>query len=370
MRKSSLITVIAFSVLLGSLTLINFIAPQKEMSENENRYLKQFAKPTLKTVFDGSFERDFESYMNDQMVCRDSFITLKQYTQRLLGSSELNGVYVGKDGYFIEAITKESANWQQYEKNCRAITEFLKESGLEKEHQSVMVVPTAGLVLKDKLPENAPMIDQNVLLKEWKNRVLTGSFIDVRMPLANCEAPYYKTDHHWTTEGAYQAYIELCTQKNLSNQDAYEHHTVTTSFFGTLYSKALLPCKPDTITLYTNKNQEELCLTGDGEPISLYEKPALKTKSKYEVFLGGNYSEVQVKTKVKNGGKLLIIKDSFANSFLPFLTGEFEEISMLDLRYYQGSALEYIKEHKITDVLFLYGIKTLFDDTNLPKLGF
>ena len=105
----------------------------------------------------------------------------------------------------------------------------------------------------------------------------------------------------------------------------------------------------------------------DGEDGTLYDLSALERKDKYELFLGGNYGQCVITTGTENGKHLLLVKDSFANSFVPFLTGDYETITMLDLRYFRGSVQELAAE--ADDILVLTEITNLAASGEYFKLG-
>ena len=81
-----------------------------------------------------------------------------------------------------------------------------------------------------------------------------------------------------------------------------------------------------------------------------------RTVDKYQVFLGGNYPELKIKTNNKNEKNLLIIKDSYANSFIPFLINDYENICAIDMRYFKEDLKEYMAENEINEVLILYNM--------------
>ena len=94
---------------------------------------------------------------------------------------------------------------------------------------------------------------------------------------------------------------------------------------------------------------------------------ALEKKDKYELFLGGNYAKAVLRTGVENGKHLLLVKDSFANSLVPFLCGDYETITMVDLRYCREKIQPLADE--ADDVLVLYEITNFAADGNLFKLN-
>ena len=115
---------------------------------------------------------------------------------------------------------------------------------------------------------------------------------------------------------------------------------------------------------------DNLKVTADGKEIPLYDMSAAGEKDKYKVFLGGNYGETTITGGCNNGKTLLIIKDSFANSLVPFLTADYENIIMLDLRYYMGSAKQLAADKGADEILFVCEMSSFANDKNMVKLGF
>ncbi|MEY8304404.1 DHHW family protein [Anaerosalibacter bizertensis] len=186
---------------------------------------------------------------------------------------------------------------------------------------------------------------------------------------------YYKTDHHWTSKGAFYAYKRLGESMGFypHGNDYFDIKEVTDSFYGSLYSKGRFRnIKGDSIELYIPKKSENCTVEYyDEKKISnsLYNMESLKEKDKYTVFLNGNHSLLKINTDISNSKKLLIIKDSYANSLVPFLTGHYNEIYMIDLRYFNEDLSKFIKENNIDDTLILYNVKTFFEDNSIEKIS-
>ena len=98
---------------------------------------------------------------------------------------------------------------------------------------------------------------------------------------------------------------------------------------------------------------------------SLYDSSKLKEKDQYTVFLGGNSSLLDIRTVSKITKRLLLVKYSFANSFIPFLTPYYREIVVVDPRYYSGTINDLMDSYRISEVLFLYSGNTFFKDNNI-----
>lgn len=364
-----------FAVLLLALAIANIAAPKKEFSDNENRMLASFPKLTVESLKDGSFTADFATYLADHFVLRDWWVSVKAFAEEAMGKTSNNGVYKGKDGYLIDSFDEESA--AGFLANCQSVKEFIaftKETyGID---TKTIIAPTATQILSQKLPPFAVTADGNALLDEAEKEL--DGFINL-MPVMEShkdEYVYYRTDHHWTNLGAYYAYTEY---KKACGEQAepfayWESETVSDCFFGTTYSR---------YGLFDGKNADIVCAPSEkalgsmtvtnskGEVSSSIYFPEKATgKDKYLYFLGGNDSLVTVDTQTQNGKTLLLIKDSYANSFLPYLIGDYQKILLVDMRYYMGIIPDLIAENGVTDILILYNLKSFAEDTYIQYINF
>ena len=385
MKKTRIAITIIFIAFMGLVSGISLITPDRKFSPNENRYLAEPPGISTDDILSGTFQNNLEDYLKDQLCFRDGWITVKTGIQKLCGNTDIGGAYVGKDGYDFEKITPEDVDDKLVDRNIRAVSDFFEETSasIGKEHVSFLLVPTSGLVMEDRLPKNARLFDQAAYIDRVEDAMKDYSFIDVRGELKehNKEYLYYRTDHHWTTDGAYIAYEKWCssTGRTCPDKAELEQNTVTEKFRGSLYSKILdADSAYDSIWTYGLTEKEAFGSTGCKVTIdnkrtgdTCYDEKKLEEKDKYAYFFGGNYGEVHIENTDKTGdkGKLLVIKDSFANSFVPFLVNDYDDIYMVDLRYYNGDMAEYLKENQITDVLVLYNISNFISDRNLYKLS-
>ena len=357
------ICILAFSVLL-------IVLPKQEFSENENRYLEEFPEFNLDTLLDGSFMTDLEKYVQDHFPFRNSFVNVKSNTELLLGKTENNNVYIGKDGYLLEKNT--AMDEHRLERIAMIINSISKDA--KDFNVTVMIAPTSITINEDKLPKYAKEFSEldriNTIYTNLKNTTNIELYEELK-ELNNTTQAYYKLDHHWTTRAAYEAYVKYITSinGNVLPLEDFEQEIVTKEFYGTTYSKAnLYDLAPDEITTYTNlKNEFEIQyakqnITTD----SFYNKDYLTKKDKYAMFLNENQELVIVTNKTINSNKnLLVIKDSYANCFIPFIANNFKTTHIIDPRYYAKSITEYISENNIDEVLFLYNMHTLSTDQGI-----
>lgn len=386
MKKVRIIIIIVFIGFFVLISGASLIIKDREFSPNENRYLAETPELSWDNILSGKFQDGLEDYFRDQVCFRDGWITVKTGIQKACGDTDIGGAYVGKDGYDFEKITPEDVDEKQVDRNIKAVEDYFMTASetIDKQKLSFLLVPTSGLVMQEKLPKNARLFDQAKYIDQVQKAMKDYNFVDVRDTLMdhNEEYIYYKTDHHWTSAGACLAYEVWSehTGGEAEKKDELAENVVSDKFRGSLYSKILdADSAYDEIWTYGLQKDDAfgskdctVMIDEKQQLDSIYDDEKLQEKDKYAYFLGGNYGQVHIqnqKAASKAKGKnILIIKDSFANSFVPFVTQDYENIYMVDLRYYNGDMKSYLQEHNITDVLVLYNISNFISDRNLHKL--
>ena len=360
-KRTGLAPLIAIAVILLGLSVGSFfLTPDRAFSENENRYLQLTPKLSWDTVMSGDFMEDMEEYTSDQIVFRDLWTATRSLLQRAEGKEDISGTYLGAEGRYFAKVTEDSFNRAGLEKNAGYIRDFLDAGG---KGGTALIVPSPAGILRDMLPESAPYYDEAGAFDLLRGTLGTA-LLDVRQTLSAVEDPYYHTDHHWTTMGAQAAYRRWAeVTGHTVREDALV--CATEEFRGTLYSKVLLPDSVYDSVYYAPEITAESVVC-DGKDGTLYDGDALTRKDKYELFLGGNYGQCVITTGTENGKHLLLVKDSFANSFVPFLLGDYETVTMIDLRYFRGSMAELAAESD--DILVLTEITNLAASGDYFKL--
>lgn len=362
---------IIFILILFLFLIINIIVPNKEKSVQENRMLATKPKFRLSSLISGDYDEKFEAYMDDQFVGRDMWRKLKVTVDRIGGSRLENGVYIGTNGQLLEQI--EVADENHLVANIKAIKSFSESQS--KIPVRMMLVPDAANVLNHSLPALAKPEDQTQMFSMVRKDLGDSvEWIDVSTELNKhkTEKIYYKTDHHWTTLGAFYAFQaaapSLGIEGDLSGK--YVSYAVSDSFNGMLASKSGVNLgEKEQIDIYV-PTEEDTDLIVDyvdegKRSTSLYDSSKLKEKDQYTVFLGGNSSLLDIRTVSTSTKRLLLVKDSFANSFIPFLTPYYREIVVVDPRYYSGTINDLMDSYRISEVLFLYSGNTFFKDNNI-----
>lgn len=362
---------IIFILILFLFLIINIIVPNKEKSVQENRMLATKPKFRLSSLISGDYDEKFEAYMDDQFVGRDMWRKLKVTVDRICGSRLENGVYIGSNGQLLEQI--EVADENHLAANIKAIKSFSESQ--KKIPVRMMLVPDAANVLNHSLPALAKPEDQTQMFSMVRKDLGDSvEWIDVSTELNKhkTEKIYYKTDHHWTTLGAFYAFQatapSLGIEGDLSGK--YVSHAVSSSFNGMLASKSGVNLgEKEQIDIYVPTEEDTdliIDYVDEGKrSTSLYDSSKLKEKDQYTVFLGGNSSLLDIRTVSTSTKRLLLVKDSFANSFIPFLTPYYREIVVVDPRYYSGTINDLMDSYRISEVLFLYSGNTFFKDNNI-----
>lgn len=376
-KKEAIITIAVFLVLLFGLTIWNLLTPDREFSYNENKYLDQMPSFTLEKLLNGKWQSEFESYITDQFIGRDTWVELNVMTERGIGKKDVNGVLFADDHYMIQMYKPQDVDPELAAKNLDRLHQFVEKSTemVGADHTSVMLVPTASEVLSDKLPSFAEgmLYDQKELLRQAKEQVGEEAWIDVQSVLDQHKEEYifYRTDHHWTMTGAFYAYQQWMSQKGYGtvNLDDYEQVTLSEEFLGTTYSKAPTEsAKADTMLYFEKNPQQEYTVYLEGSEEGhngLYDPAKLQEKDKYASYLYGNNGLVEIQGGEKNGRVLLIIKDSYAHSLGTLAAQDFEKVYLIDPRYFLQDVWQFAEENQVTDTLFLFNTMNFVQESYL-----
>ena len=378
MKKQNIIIIAVFGLLIVSLGLLSWLTPDAEFSENENRVLQQLPRLTADTVKSGDFGDEVEDYLSDQFWQRDRWTAIRSRAKMLLLNRDIGGVYLADDGYYIEKVTPNDLDGERLAKNLQTLRQFFDrctERGMAAENMTFLPVPTPGCILRDKLPEYATLFDEDAVFAQMEAALEGYRLPDLREPFAAAAGErqlYYRTDHHWTTAGALLGYQCYRAALGLSVPDEADF-TVEEypGFRGTLYSKVLdANAATDTVMLYRQPGDTGWSVRYDNtDHAGCYDTAKLSQKDMYEVFFGGNWPTVTIRGGEENGRRLLVLKDSYANAFLPFAAADYEEIVAVDLRYYLGSLSELMQQEGITDLLVLYSTSSFITDPKIDRLA-
>lgn len=351
---------VIFMVLLLGLAGKEALSHQRTYSPVEKRELQTRPEISITKVLDGRFQKKYESYLRDQFPGRDHWVSFQTDMELFMGKNEIHNVYIGKNHYLLEHYTEKEFDPQQISKNLQALEKFV---GKTKQNADVhvMMVPTKSWVLREKLPAFAPHYKEQKFYdalqqKLEKEDVLISveSVLDAHKE----EEIYYRTDHHWTTLGAWYAYEQYTKAVGGDLQRAQgkkKFRCISKDFYGTTYAKINYARQADKIEIYEPADKLRVVYNmGEKKTKTLYDVSFLKTADQYSVFTGGNQAVLEITGGIKNGKTLLLIKDSFANSILPFLAEDYEKLVVVDLRQLNVSGDRLLEMFSPTDILILY----------------
>lgn len=375
-RHPRAVALLFAGVLIGTQAAF-WLLPHRSFSENEKRVLAQPPTVSAEGIADGSVFQDVEKYLSDHFPGRDEWVGANAYLEQVEGRGAVRSIVSGADGWLFPAPLPDDR--QILQNNMQAITAFARAQSVP---VYLMAVPTSGAVVEDKLPAlhlaypDADMLEQARRIAgdslHWLD--VMGDFCGAE----DAETLYYRTDHHWTTEGAYRAYRLLMREKRESSvmRDAFSVERVP-DFYGTSYSKSgLWLTPPDEIELWTNPDLRAITRVYDGnrqEPVvqeGMLFREYLSEADKYPVFLSGNHARIHIETNADTDKRLLVVKDSYAHALAPFLAEEYRTIDLIDLRYFKRQTIsDWLKEHPADEILFVYGLSSLAGDKNLQWLA-
>ena len=374
-RNNSIIGILFLAFLLLGL-IANIAAKDRGFSEKENRVLQERPPISVASYFDGRYTAKLETWASDQFVWRDKLISIKTSADLTAGRNESNGVYYGKEHYLMEDITVPDE--ERLERTYTALQAFREKH--PKMKMEFLLAPTSANIYKEKLPLFLKTADQDDYINAFFTRTAAMDYksIDVRPAFAlqkDHVQLYYKTDHHWTTDGAFVAYSVFNSAMELKDKTSYEPLVVKNDFRGSLASKSgFMNGENDAMSIYlpadskTYKNSVIVYADTKEKTTKYYQLDNLDEKDTYTIFGGSNHPLYTMETPVKGGRRLLVIKDSYANSLVPFLTQRYEMVVVVDPRYFYDDIEQIIASNKINEVLFLYNANTFFADDSLSMM--
>lgn len=392
-KAGRVIVAISFLAAVFGFSIAGLLSPDRDFSDMENRPLQQAPEFSLERLKNSDFTADIESYMSDQVFMKDWLVSVKTTADRLLLKNYQNGVYFGDDGYYLQDYQENKA---LVEKNIGCLNDFADNLDDDVE-VSFLLVPNAVSVLSDKLPtvtQTDDQLDTIDFIKENLSDKITFCcpFEELSQADKDGVQVFYRTDHHWTADGAQTGFNALMNEMGESIPNTPYSRIGVSEFYGTLYSKApIKTAQWDTVDLVYGLNND-LTVTyvgGESDPsISnivdgeerrdgniithrLYVDSQTEKKDKYAAYLGGNFPLVEIETQGESDENVLIIKDSYANAAMPYFCQKYKHISMIDLRYYHMEELtvsEYIKENNIDKVIYLYNVDFINSDNNFVWL--
>ena len=387
-----------FTIVLLAVPIATIVLPKQESSENENRTLASFPQLVNKDKLENaesfadvvasvrwsyitqrkraSYMDDIETYFSDHVAGRESWVIASNTLERLSGKQEINGVYTADDKMIL---TFKDYDKSDVQKSLDALSGFAERMGDTPVY--FMLAPTAQEMNTAVMPSYGGYLSEKAFIDECYKNTSGVTTIDCLSYLSGHKDEYifYRTDHHWTSLGAYYAYCAAAKSLGYSayGLNSFNIETASSSFRGTLFSKTLdNSVTPDSIDFYhlTSGDPAVKMEVNDGENITeyddLYVRSYLDTKDKYAAFTGTNMPLIDITTDVDNGKSLLLIKDSYAHSLVPFLSKHYSRITMVDMRYINAGLDLMVDLDSYSQVLVTYNAISFADDLGLKKLSF
>jgi hypothetical protein len=371
-KKALWAEALIFLAFIGAFFILNLVLPDRQFSEQENRYLQMRPEFSFKSLFSGDYTSKFETYTTDQFTFRDEWITLKAASELALGKQENNDVHLCENGTLIEGFKRPENS--VLDSNMSALNSLVGNTDAK---VYFALIPDKSDLYASLLPKNAPNDSEKEVI-DYCYGQSNATNVDMYSALSahTDEYIFYRTDHHWTSLGAYYGLSALAESMGLPCPalDSYtDRHVVSEEFYGTTWSSSGFSwVDPDTMEIFVNA-PESLKVTSypQGSPVEgkLYDFSFLEKKDKYSMFMGGNCPMHVIETGNEDKPSLLILRDSYTDSLIPFLLDDFSEIHVLDLRYYRASLKAYIEQNDFDNVLVCYSVSNFCSDSNIFLLG-
>ena len=371
-------------LLLGGVLLVAL--PERTFSETENRSLTTLPRFTLRRLWSGEYSDGIHRYFADQFPFRDVLVELKATCELVAGRGENDGILLGDNN----TLARRRFSMLRAEGECGAANDHYDETLLALSAEGVLRaeralnVPLSVAFTGRSIDVNAdafsyPDIYSRELLSSLRVHLQAcESYVDVVTPLrsraAEGEGVYYRTDHHWTSLGAYYAYAELMRawgmEADLLPREAFSVETVE-GFYGTAHAAAgwrFVP--PDTLELWHVDNEDAFTVTVDGRRTEgFFSRAYLATRDKYAVYLDGVHECTIIEKEGEERERLVIFKDSFANSIAPFLAQHFDLVllNLSSTRNDYTDLSRYASEYGADRVLVLYTLENVMTTDTVAR---
>ena len=389
-HRHSIVIVVNFVLLLCVFAIGFWLIPDKVFSARENRALQTLPRMDAQTLISGELSRVFNDYYADQFPARDLLVSFKGALELLGAKGENNGILLGKNGQLAKrlfatarangdnATDSDVLDFNHIQNAADGINRAAENVEIPfavfLTGRTVDVAASAFLypsedsdqmlqILRKNVNENVKYLD---LVSAYRARYESGEYV------------YYRTDHHWTTLGAYYAYCDILRAFGMENDiiaaENFQKETVSTEFWGTFAAASgfhFVP--PDSIELWLLGNEDSFLVTADGRTLDwgLYNRAHLDGNDKYSVFLDGTHDVVTVTKKDgENRQTLAIFKDSFANAVAPFLAQHFDLVlyNLSSPRTDYTDVTAYTKASDADAALVLYTLGNVIETDKINRL--
>lgn len=359
----------AFCVFLVLMSCLFFLLPKEDFSELEKRYLAETPEFSWSNLTSGELGEDIETYMADHVPGRNFFVGLNAYADLLTGRQVTKGVYLAAGDRLVQSPVLW--NEAQAKQNTAAISAFAQSIDVPVDF---MVIPSAGWAARDSIIGlSDSYMDESLIELLYAYCGSNIRTIDIAQIFSEWGDPaslYYRTDHHWTTEGAYLAYQTYMQAlgREYATRDTFQIQTVS-GFQGSTYSESALWMVPGEDLELWHGSSALTVTNGESKEIheGVFYEERLDEADKYTVYLDGNHSIVRIENPEKTG-KLLVIRDSYSNCLGTLLAESYGTVVLVDLRYYKNPVSALLQEEAFDNVLVCYSMENIMTDTNLVWL--
>ena len=422
-KKYMRITVRVFTSVLLIVGFIGLLIPLRpKVSDVEKRELTHFPKPTWETFTNGEFFSGISTWYADTFPFRESLTSANAKVKKLYGitTEEIHGDAVQGDEIpdpdaeltstpIPSATPTPEPDATIHDEPEKAGTIYVVDNrgfeiyGFSRDGADgyINMINTAATQLKDVATVYDILVPTSIAVnldEENQKKINSSSQEDtfayvyghldpsiVQVPVLdvlkkhNSEYLYFKTDHHWTADGAYYAYQELMNAKGVtpSPLSAYTK-TEFDGFVGTFYSYSdmsdTLKNDPDTVVSYTPSCNDMTYTDSTGEEHKwnvVADATDYSEGSKYYCFIGGDqpYSKIE-NPNITDGSSCVVIKESYGNAFVPFLVNSYQTVHVVDYRYYTGNLIDLVKENNVQDVIYINNANALIQSAvnNMNKI--
>lgn len=360
------------AVVVFGFSLVNLVFPKRDQLELENRKAAQLPAFSVSALLDGSWQSGFARWMQDQFALRDVWVNTQRAADEIVFQKvEEGGILLGKDHWmFTKLFTVDDATQKQLAKNVQAVSDF---AAAHPGKVTFLLAPSASVIYPEELPTGAPMADENAMLDDIFTTVgQNASVLDLRPTFTadKNEYLYFKTDHHWTADGAYYAYRELMKAKGMTASALTDYtRTEYPGFIGSFYQYSnqsdTLKNNPDTVVAYTPTCNDLTYTDTDGNQKTghvVSDATQYSEGNKYLCFICGDQPYERIDNpNITDGSSCVVIKESYGNAFVPFLVNSYQTVHVVDYRYFSGNLIDLVKENGIQDVIYVNNANALIE---------
>ena len=364
MKKMRFFGLAALTALWAVLTICAWFGPAEDFSDAERRKLTQFPELSVKTVLDGKFMTEFESYTLDQFPLRDSFRQLKAlFHYNALGQKDNNDIYLVYDyAAKLEYPLHESSVANAVKKFNHLYEKYLTGS----ENIVFAVVPDKGYYLAEE--NGYPAVDYDALFDTLREELTWAEFADITDVLD--AGDYYRTDTHWRQERIGEAAEALCKALGADwfREGELAPEMVERPFYGVYYGQAALPMRVESLYVMNGDPLENCTVYNHetGKTTGIYDWEKLSSRDLYDIFLSGATALLTIENPdAQTDKELVVFRDSFGSSMIPLLLKDYKTVTVVDIRYVASDYVGNFVDFHGQDVLFLYSTLVLNDSSTL-----